>query len=137
VVFRETAEISLTASCNNEFTTVPLYNGTRFCSLPLLTRSLRRCDCKGRVKPGMAAGCLFLLLVLYTEKAVSAVTRKPSDPVRLCAFLPYVLCVGMFIPISSLCTLRENVNFFPVCSAWECSFLPYELCVGNVHFFPV
>jgi hypothetical protein len=95
----------------------------------------------------MAAGCLFLLLVLYTENAASAVTRKPSDPVRLCAFLVCVLCVGMFI--SSLCTLRENAHFFHMYSAWECSFLPDVLCCvgmfisslctlrGNDHFFPM
>jgi hypothetical protein len=65
----------------------------------------------------MAASCLFLLLVLYTEKAASAVTRKPSDPVRL-------------LIISSLCTLRGNVHFFPMYSSWECSFLPYVLFLG-------
>ncbi len=119
----------------------------------LVTPSLRRRDCKGRVKPGMAAGCLFLLLVLYTENAASAVTRKPSDPVRLliisslctlrgnvhffpmyssweCSFLSNVLCMGMFI--SSPCTLRGNVHFFPMYPAWECSFLPYVFCVRNV-----
>ncbi len=60
---------------------------------------------------------------------------------------PEAIRPGKALFISFLCTLRRNVNFFPMYSAWECSFLPDVLCVGmfisslctprgNFHFFP-